>query len=349
MSLKRKRLDDAIDSALGQSKREKVEKIEKLLDPSQSRFTVFPIREPEIWQFYKNQLASFWVPEEIDFSNDRRDYETLNEETKHFVKMTLAFFAASDGIVNFNIGERFAREIKVMEAQICYDYQKAMENIHGECYSIMLNEIIRDPEEREKLFDAINQIEVISEMAKWALKWIDSDRPFACRLVAFALVEGVFFSGAFASIFWIKKHRGGNFMNGLIKSNEFIARDEGMHTDFACLLYTKLENRLTDKEVNEITTEAVEISIRFANELLRSDLLGINKHSMAEYIKYTADRLLVSLGHSRIYSAKNPFDFIATIGLPGKTNFFESRPTEYQAAAVLNSSSGSGFKILSDF
>lgn len=341
---KRRRLESALASL-------SEPKIEKLLDPSQKRFTVFPIKETQIWDMYKKQQASFWRAEEIDFSQDRKDYESLDVSTQYFIKMTLAFFAASDGIVNFNLEERFTREIQVMEAQICYNFQKMMEDVHGECYSIMLDQIIRDPEEKSYLFNAIQNVPTIKKMADWTIKWIQSDLSFAHRLVAFAFVEGVFFSGSFASIFWMKKYlgKGKAFLNGLIKSNEFISRDEGMHTDFACLLYSMLDAKLTQDQVNEIAGEAVAIATEFTNELLRVDLIGINKDSMAEYIRYTADRLLVSLGHSKLYDVKNPFGFISTIGLLGKTNFFESRPTEYQDASILNKSKDSGFKFLNDF
>ena len=347
MQNKRKRLDDAIASV----ESSKIRRIERILDPTQQRFTVFPIKENEIWRLYKNQQALFWKAEEIDFSGDRRDFETLDPDTQHFIKMTLAFFAASDGIVNFNLGERFTREIQIMEAQICYNFQKMMEDVHGECYSIMLDQIIRDPKEKERLFNAVKTVPVIKKMADWALKWVGSDSSFAHRLVAFSFVEGVFFSGAFASIFWLKKYlgRGKNFLNGLIKSNEFISRDEGMHTDFADLLYSYLDVKLSQLEIGEMALDVEKIVVEFTNELLRVDLIGINKIKMAEYIRYVIDMRLVSLGHQKIFNAKNPFDFIATIGLFGKTNFFESRPTEYQDASILNKSKNSSFKLLSDF
>ena len=324
---------------------------EKLLDPSQRRFTTFPIKEPMIWAMYKLQQASFWKAEEIDFSRDRRDYETLSNGEKHFVKMVLAFFAASDGIVNFNLEERFIREIQVMEASICYDYQKMMENIHSEVYSMMLDNIISDPTEKDNLFNSIETIPEIKMMANWAFKWIDSDRPFAYRVIAFAFVEGVFFSGAFAAIFWLKKHKskGRLFLEGLIKSNEFISRDEGMHTDFACLLYSMLSHRLTQAQVEQIAKEAVDIAINFTNESLRVDLIGMNKKKMGTYIKYVADRLMVSLNHQKIYKVKNPFKFITSISLFGKTNFFESRPTEYQDASILNKKRNRVFKRVKYF
>lgn len=628
---------------------------EKLLDPNLKRFTVFPIKEPKIWEMYKKQQASFWRAEEIDFSKDRADFLTLSLDEQHFVKMILAFFAASDGIVNFNLEERFVREIQNMEAGICYDFQKMMEGIHcvapdtmiltdsgykrieemadadvnvwngkeftpttvrytgesilhevslsngmtlkctpghkwfttgancereiiftkdllpgdiifpydtpamdpkdpnifanpyihgffcifghsigehhylsvpleqahllrsfggsnntlfkgkeasisvserinkpkffvphcysmktkiywidglmyarkiknreaqsnslflchdhlkfildvqlllttmgcsghiiknlnegweihlssteitklssygvderflgnpslgdinmdqrevkvenvrrlegsfstfcfnepkehsgifngiltgqSETYSMMLDEIVKEKDEKERLFNAIKTVPEIKKMADWAFRWIESDKSFAHRLVAFAFVEGVFFSGAFASIFWIKKRKSGGkmFLNGLVKSNEFISRDEGMHTDFACLLYSMLSNKLTQEQVAEIAVDAVNVAIEFTNETLKVNLIGINKESMAAYIKYVADRLLVSLGHKKIYGDSNPFSFISTIGLFGKTNFFESRPTEYQDANIGNVKKGREFTRLKHF
>lgn len=311
---------------------------ESLLLEENKRFTVYPIKYQPIWDMYKKQLSCFWKVEEIDFSKDHDDYETLNAEEKHFLKMILAFFAASDGIVNFNLAERFTKDVQVIEAQIVYAFQMMMENIHGECYSLMLDNIIKDNAEREFLFNAIETIPSVKDMAEWAFKWIESSDSFANRLVAFAIVEGVFFSGAFAAIFWFKKYKnkGKMFLQGLTKSNEFIARDEGMHCDFACLLYSYLEKKLPSETVYSIMDEAVEISKRFMDDALPYKLLGMNAESMAEYIKYIGDRLLVSMNYNKKYNTKNPFKFMETIGLPGKTNFFEMRPTEYQDAHVGN-------------
>ena len=324
---------------------------EPLLDPHNHRFTVFPISDNEIWSMYKKQLSSFWKAEEISFAGLKDDMATLNPDEQHFIKWILAFFAASDGIVNLNIGERFSREIQNMEASICYDFQKMMENIHGEVYSLMLDNVVDDPKEKDFLFNAIQNIPTVKKMADWAFKWIESDLSFAYRVVAFALVEGVFFSGAFASIFWFKKYknRGRLFFEGLVKSNEFIARDEGMHCDFACLLYKKLDKKLPVNDVYMITQEAVEIATEFTNDSLKVNLIGMNSEMMAEYIQYIADRLLVSLGYGKMYNKKNPFRFMDTIGLFGKTNFFESRPTEYQDANVMNKSKERVFRRLNEF
>lgn len=324
---------------------------EELLDPKQRRFVMFPIKEKRVWDMYKLQQASFWKAEEIDFSRDRRDYETLNDGEKQFIKMVLAFFAASDGIVNFNLEERFTREIQKLEANVCYDFQKMIENIHSEVYSLMLDNIISDPEERERLFNAIETIPAIKLMADWAFTWIQSDRPFAFRVVAFAFVEGVFFSGAFAAIFWLKKYKnkGTLFLEGLIKSNEFISRDEGFHCDFGCLLYSMLNKQLTQEQVSEIAIDAVDTAINFTNESLRVDLIGMNKDKMAQYIRFVGDRLLVALGHKKIYNVTNPFKFIESISLFGKTNFFESRPTEYQDSSILNKTKQRSFNLISDF
>jgi ribonucleoside-diphosphate reductase beta chain len=325
---------------------------EPLLNPNNKRFTVFPIQNQKIWKMYKRQQAAFWKAEEISFAGLKEDMATLNPDEQHFIKWILAFFAASDGIVNMNIGERFSREVQNMEASICYDFQKMMENIHGEVYSLMLDNVIEDSREKEFLFNAIQTIPTIKEMADWAFKWINSDKSFSHRVVAFALVEGVFFSGAFASIFWFKKYknRGKLFFEGLVKSNEFIARDEGMHCDFACLIYNELNSKLPSDEIYQITDEAVKIATSFTNDSLKVDLIGMNKEMMSDYIKYIADRLLVSLGHQKHYNiAKNPFRFMETIGLLGKTNFFESRPTEYQDANIMNKSKEKIFRKLEEF
>lgn len=339
-----------IINALNEIKNNKHEN-EPLLQKENRRFTVYPIKFQKIWEMYKKQLSCFWKVEEIDFSKDHEDYETLNDEEKHFLKMILAFFAASDGIVNFNLGERFTKDVQVVEAQIVYAFQMMMENIHGECYSLMLDNIIKDNEERDFLFNAIENIPSVKKMADWAFKWIESSDSFAHRVVAFAIVEGVFFSGAFAAIFWFKKYKnkGKLFLKGLTKSNEFIARDEGLHCDFACLVYAHLVNKLQVETVYSIMDEAVEISKNFMDDALPYKLLGMNAESMADYIKYIGDRLLVALGYKKKYNTTNPFKFMETIGLPGKGNFFEVRGTEYQDAHVGNTNAHNYFVLDDNF
>lgn len=324
---------------------------EPILDPSNEQFTVFPIRYPDIWNMYKKQVAAMWKAEEIDMSQDMTDFEMLNDNEQHFLKMILAFFAASDGIVNFNLSERFIRDVSIMEIQIAYAFQTMMENIHGETYSLMLNNIIEDKEEKEYLLNAIETVPAVKMMTDWAFKWIDSPKSFAHRVVAFAIVEGVFFSGAFAAIFWFKKqkNKGKLFMPGLIKANEFIARDEGMHCDFACMIYSHLENKLSEEAMYEIMDDAVSIADNFMTEALPCRLIGMNQESMSEYIRCTADRLLYDLGYGKLYDVSNPFDFMGTIGLMGKSNFFETRPTEYQDAYIMDTGNKSELVIADDF
>jgi ribonucleotide reductase beta subunit family protein with ferritin-like domain len=325
--------------------------VEPLLDEENRRFTLFPIKYPSLFDMYKKQLSAFWKAEEIDFSNDYYDYLQLNDDEKHFIEMTLAFFAASDGIVNFNLSTRFLQDIKVMEAQVVYTFQMMMENVHSETYSLMLDNIVRDKDRKEFLFNSIENVSSVKMMADWAFKWIDSDLSFAHRVIAFAVVEGIFFSGAFASIFWLKKYKasGKRFLDGLIKSNEFIARDEGMHTDFACLIYSLLQKKLSFDEVKAIVCEGVEIAKTFVEDALPVRLIGMNNESMSNYIEYVADRLFVVLGYSKVYNSKNPFAFMETIGMVQKTNFFETRPTEYQSAHVFNKSEGKLQFELDDF
>lgn len=313
---------------------------EPLLNPNNQKFTAFPINYQGIWDLYKSQLACFWKAEEIDFSEDYEDYMTLSNDEKYFVEMILAFFAASDGIVNFNLSERFTREVKVTEAQFTYSFQMMMESIHSEVYSLMLDNIIKDKTKKQFLFNAIQTVPAVKMMADWAFKWIDSSESFAHRVVAFAIVEGVFFSGMFAAIFWLKKYKndGGkkSFMNGLVKSNKFISRDEGLHVQFACELYKNIINKLPAKTVNSIMQEAVKISQNFMTDAIPVKLIGMNSDHMNDYIEYIGDRLLGMLGYKKIFNKKNPFDFMKTIGLDDKTNFFESRPHEYQDSHVMN-------------
>jgi len=325
--------------------------VEPILSEDNQRFTFYPVKYPSLIELYKVQLAAFWKPEEIDFSKDFDDFQTLNEDEQFFIKRVLAFFAASDGIVNFNLSTRFLQEIKIMEAIVTYTFQMMMENIHSESYSIMLDNLIKNKEEKEYLFNSIKTVDSVKLISDWAMKWIDSDLSFAHRVIAFAVVEGVFFSGAFASIFWIKKYKsqGRLFLEGLIKSNEFIARDEGLHVKFACEIYSLLNNKLSSEVVYKIIDEGVQISKIFFSDALPIRLIGMNNESMSDYIEYIADRLLVDLGYKKNYNKSNPFGFMETIGLTGKTNFFESRPTEYQSAHVLADKVENKHAILDDF
>lgn len=318
---------------------------EILLNPENNRLTVYPIKYDKIWEMYKFQQAAFWTAEEIDFSNDYNHFEKLSDNEKHFIKMVLAFFAASDTIVNINLGERFIREVQIREAIITYTYQMMMESVHSEVYSLMIDNIIRDSDEKLKLLNAITEYPCISKKAYWAQQWIESDAPFAQRLIAFAIVEGIFFSGSFCAIFWIKKK---NLMPGLCDSNELIARDEGMHTDFAILLYSMILTKVDETIVHQMIIDAVNTEKEFICESLPCSLLGMNSELMAEYIKFVGDRLLSQLGYSKIWNIKCPFDFMESISMEGKTNFFESRPTQYQKASVLNKSSSENHFLTTD-
>jgi ribonucleoside-diphosphate reductase beta chain len=324
---------------------------EPILSEENRRFTLYPIRHQNLWDLYKKQLSSFWKAEEIDFSKDVEDFETLSEGEKHYIKRVLAFFAASDGIVNFNLSSRFLQEIKVMEAIVCYTYQMTIENIHSESYSIMLDNLVKNKEEREMLFNSIQTVDSVKMISDWTFKWINSDKSFAHRVIAFCVVEGVFFSGAFASIFWLKRYKsnGRLFLQGLVKSNEFIARDEGMHVQFGCEIYRMLNNKLPTSSVYEIIEDGVAVSKIFMCDALPVKLLGMNSESMCQYIEYVADRLLVDIGCPKKYNTQNPFAFMETIGMVGKTNFFESRPTEYQSAHVLSDKNENKHEIMEDF
>lgn len=321
--------------------------IEPLLDEKNSRLTVHPIQYPKIWKFYKKQMASFWTPEEIDFSKDYDDFKNLPENSQKFIKMILAFFAGSDTIVNINLAENFTREIKILEVIMNYQFQIMMENIHSETYSLQIDNIIKDNEEKHKLLNAIENYDCIKNKALWALKWTDNKyAPFVQRVIAFAIVEGIFFSGSFAAIFWLKDQ---NIMPGLCDSNELIARDEGMHTEFACLINSMCNEKLDEKIVHEMFQTAVDIEKKFICESLPCSLLGMNNVTMSTYIEYVADRLLVSLNYNKIWGSQNPFDFMEKISIEGKTNFFESRPTQYQKAAVLNTGRTNTFEADDDF
>ncbi|KAF8165460.1 ribonucleotide reductase small subunit [Crassisporium funariophilum] len=309
---------------------------EPLLKESRRRFVLFPIQYHEIWQMYKKAEASFWTAEEMDLSKDVHDWNNrLNDNERHFISHVLAFFAASDGIVNENLLERFSNEVQAAEARCFYGFQIMMENIHSETYSLLIDSYIKDPAQRDYLFDAIETIPCIKRKAEWALKWIsDKDSSFGERLVAFAAVEGIFFSGSFASIFWMKKR---GLMPGLTFSNELISRDEGMHTDFACLLFSHLKRRPHPDTVKMIITEAVKIEQEFLTDALPVKLIGMNSDLMCQYIEFVADRLLVSLGNDKVYNKTNPFDFMDMISLQGKTNFFEKRVSEYSKAGINHS------------
>ncbi|KAL6943214.1 Ribonucleotide-diphosphate reductase (RNR), small subunit [Hanseniaspora osmophila] len=324
--------------AVHRHKLKEFEKNEPLLVENKRRFVLFPIKYHEIWQAYKRAEASFWTAEEIDLSKDLHDWNNrMNENERFFISRVLAFFAASDGIVNENLVENFSAEVQIPEAKCFYGFQIMMENIHSETYSLLIDTYIKDPKESDFLFNAIETIPQIKEKAEWAIRWIqDEDALFAERLVAFAAVEGVFFSGSFAAIFWLKKK---GLMPGLTFSNELICRDEGLHTDFACLLFQHLENKPDPKIAERIITEAVSIEKRYFEDALPVSLLGMNAALMNQYVEFVADRLLVALGNEKYYNVSNPFDFMENISLAGKTNFFEKRVSDYQKAGVMAKSS----------
>jgi len=321
--------------------------MEPILQENKNRFVLFPIEHNDIWSFYKKAEASFWTAEEIDLSQDLSDWENrLTDNEKHFIKHVLAFFAASDGIVNANLAENFLSEVQYTEAKFFYGFQVAIENIHSETYSLLIDTYIKDSKEKAGLFNAIDTLECVRKKADWALRWIEKGS-FAERLVAFAAVEGIFFSGSFCSIFWLKKR---GLMPGLAFSNELISRDEGLHCDFACLLYTKhLVNRLPKEQVIEIIKDAVEIEKEFILEALPVKLIGMNSDLMSQYIEFVADRLLLELGADKVYNVSNPFDFMDMISIEGKTNFFERRVGEYQKASVLSSNESQRFILDEDF
>lgn len=307
---------------------------EELLRENQDRFVLFPVKYHDIWNLYKKALASFWTADEIDLVQDMSDWTNkLTEDEKLFIKNILAFFAASDGIVLENLAARFMTEVQIPEARCFYGFQIAMENIHSETYSLLIDTYITDNQEKNHLFKAISTIPCIEKKAVWAIKWINSTASFATRLAAFAAVEGIFFSGSFCAIFWLKKR---GLMPGLTFSNELISRDEGLHCDFACLLYSKLtETRLSEGEMHRLIGEAVEIEKEFICDSLPVRLIGMNSDSMSTYIEFVSDRLLTSLGYSKLFNVQNPFDFMELISLQGKTNFFEKRVADYQKAGVM--------------
>lgn len=320
---------------------------EPILKEDPRRFVLFPIQHDDIWAFYKKSEASFWTAEEIDLGPDLHDWEhKLNDDERYFIKHVLAFFAASDGIVNENLAENFVAEVQYTEAKFFYGFQIAMENIHSETYSLLIDTYIKDKEEKNKLFNAIETMDCVKKKAEWALNWIDNGS-FAERLVAFAAVEGIFFSGSFCSIFWLKKR---GLMPGLSFSNELISRDEGMHCDFACLLYNDhVVNKLSKETVTKIITDAVDIEKEFVTDSLPVSLIGMNAKLMTQYIEFVADRLLAELGCDKVYKSENPFEFMEMISLQGKTNFFEKRVAEYQKAGVASGSESQVFKLDEDF
>ena len=320
--------------------------MEVLLEKNDSRFVLFPIQHNDIWQAYKAAEASFWTAEEIDLSNDMSDWKKLNDNEKHFIKNVLAFFAASDGIVGENLAQKFYSEVQIPEARCFFGFQIMMENIHSETYSLLIDSYINNEVEKSHLLHAIQTIPAVKKKAEWALKWINNTDSFAERLVAFAAVEGIFFSSSFCSIYWLK-HRG--LMHGLSFSNELISRDEGMHTDFASLLYSKLNSKLNTSTINKIIEEAVEIEIEFCTDSLPVELIGMNSSLMTTYVKFVADRLLTSFGYDKIYNVRNPFDFMEKMSLNNKTNFFEKKVAEYTKSGVGKTAEDNQIKFDAEF
>ncbi|XP_033737268.1 ribonucleoside-diphosphate reductase small chain-like [Pecten maximus] len=344
-----KPVSEPIKKMVQPAPRRKVLKEEPLLKENPRRFVVFPIEYHDIWKMYKKAEASFWTAEEVDLSKDMNHWENLKDDEKHFISHVLAFFAASDGIVNENLVERFSKEVQATEARCFYGFQIAMENIHSEMYSLLIDTYIKDPVQREFLFNAIETMPCVKQKADWALRWIgDQDADYGERVVAFAAVEGIFFSGSFAAIFWLKKR---GIMPGLTFSNELISRDEGLHCDFACLMFNHLANRPSQERVQEIIDDAVKIEQEFLTDALPVNLIGMNCVLMRQYIEFVADRLLVELKCEKLYNVENPFDFMEQISLEGKTNFFEKRVGEYQKMGVMSGgSSGShSFSLDEDF
>lgn len=319
---------------------------EKILQETDNRFVLFPIKYDEIWHMYKKAVASFWTTEEIDLSADLVDWPTLKEDEQHFIKHVLAFFAASDGIVNENLVVNFMQDVTIPEARCFYGFQIAIENIHAETYSLLIDTYIKNPVEKDKMFNAIETLDCVKKKANWAMDWIDKSPSFAHRLVAFAAVEGIFFSGSFCSIFWLKKR---GLMPGLSFSNELISRDEGLHCDFACLLYSMLDNKLSTQELYSIICDAVEVEKEFVTDALPVSLIGMNSDMMNQYIEFVADRLILSLGYPKVYNTENPFPWMEMISMQGKTNFFEKRVSEYQKAGVMASKEEQTFTLDADF
>jgi len=328
-----------------------LEKSDPLLRENPSRFVMFPIQYPQVWEMYKKHEASFWTAEEVDLSQDNKDWDTLTDSERHFVTHVLAFFAASDGIVLENLAGSFSTEVQIPEARAFYGFQMAMENIHSETYSLLIEQYVKDPAEKEKVFDAIHTMPAVRDKAQWAMQWMNRENCFAERIVAFAAVEGILFSGSFCAIYWLKKR---GLMPGLTFSNELISRDEGLHAEFACMLYGMLQHKLPEDVMHDMIRGAVDVERRFICEALSCDLIGMNNELMTRYIEFVADRLLTALGHSKLYGASNPFDWMELISLQGKTNFFEKRVGEYQKAGVMAGTTGAqdegkGFALDVDF
>jgi ribonucleoside-diphosphate reductase beta chain len=321
---------------------------EPLLMENPNRHVIFPIEHGDIWAKYKQHMSVFWIPEEIDLSKDMKDWnEKLNDNERHFIKNILGFFAGSDGIVMENLAMRFTREIGIPEAKFFYACQNLIESVHSEVYSLLIDTYVENKEEKRDLLRAIHTIPCVQKKAEWALKWIDSeDTSFATRLLAFAVVEGIFFSGAFCSIYWLKQR---GLMPGLTVSNELIARDEGLHTEFACLLYSKLSTKLQTENAHKIITEAVNIEKNFITESLPCNLIGMNSKLMTEYIEFVADRLSIQLGYPKVYHTNNPFDFMERISLESKDNFFEKRVTTYAKANTTSTVDEKKFTMDADF
>ena len=320
---------------------------EILLSEDEKRFVIFPIKQDDFWDMYKKAQANFWTAEELDLTKDLKDYVELSNDEKHFLNSILAFFAASDGIVNENLVERFCNEVQLLEAKFFYGFQIAIENIHSETYSLLIDTYIKDLTLKNKLLNAVETIPSVKKKADWALKWIGDKSDFSKRVIAFACVEGIFFSGAFCSIFWLKKR---GLMPGLCHSNELISRDEGLHTEFAVLIHHTLQNKCPDDDIYSIVKEAVMIEKEFITESLPCKLIGMNNDLMAQYIEYVADRLLLMLKLDKIYNSDNPFDWMEAISIQGKTNFFEKRVGEYSNAANPKSDSNDNiFELDEDF
>jgi len=320
---------------------------EPLLASNPGRFVIFPIQHDDVWQFYKKAEASFWTAEELDLAHDLRDWESLNDNEKHFISHVLAFFAASDGIVLENVAQNFAIENTAAEVRCFYGFQIAIENIHSEVYSLLIDTYIKNPQEKDRLFNAIQTVPCVEKKAKWALQWCNREyASYLERLIAFAAVEGIFFSGSFCAIFWMKKR---GLMPGLCFSNELISRDEGLHTDFACLLYNKMENKLPQKRIEEIIVDALNIETEFIRDSLPVELIGMNANLMTQYLQFVADRLLLSLGNPKYFNATNPFDWMDLISLSGKTNFFEKRVGEYSISGVGVDAEQQKFTLDADF
>jgi len=317
--------------------------MEPILAPNPDRFVILPIKYPILWKYYKDAQSSMWSAEEVDLIGDLRHWDDMNDNERHFIKTVLAFFAASDGIVNENIVERFMNEVQIPEARFFYGAQIAIENVHSETYALLIDTYVKDEDEKTHLFRAISTIPCVKDKAGWALRWITSSDSFAERLVAFSAVEGIFFSGSFCAIYWLKKQ---GKMPGLTFSNELISRDEGLHCDFACELYKMLKHKLTDERIHAIIADAVKIEKRFVTDALPVSLIGMNAEMMCEYIDFVADRLLVALGHPRLYNTKNPFSWMDMNSLQSKTNFFERRVSEYSKANVTVSDAGGGSSMV---